>query len=62
MGVVRHDKAELLFNAKKIIEKLWYPHLTEKIEVHYPLTFPCTEIYVREGEHNIGRAGSEGSS
>jgi hypothetical protein len=48
MAFVRHDKTELLvdsFNTKTTIEKLWCPHLTEKIEVHYPLTFPCKDIY-----------------
>ena len=33
------------FNAKTIIDKLRHPHLTEKIEVHLPLTFPCKDIY-----------------
>ena len=33
------------FNAKTIIDKLRHPHLTEEIEVHLPLTFPCKDIY-----------------
>ena len=38
-------KQNYSFNAKTIIDKLRHPHLTEKIEVHYPLTFPCKDIY-----------------
>ena len=32
------------FNAKTIIDKLRHAHLTEKVEVHLPLTFPCKDI------------------
>ena len=38
-------KQNYSFNAKTIIDKLRHPHLTEKIEVHLPLTFPCKDIY-----------------
>ena len=38
-------KQNYLFNAKTIVDKLRHPHLTEKIEVHLPLTFPCKDIY-----------------
>ena len=38
-------KQNYSFNAKTIIDKLRHPHLTEKIEVHLPLKFPCKDIY-----------------
>ena len=38
-------KQNYSFDAKTIIDKLRHPHLTEKIEVHYPLMFPCKDIY-----------------
>ena len=37
MGIVGHDEAELLVQCQD--------HLTEKIEVHLPLTLPCKDIY-----------------
>ena len=38
-------KQNYSFNAKTTIDKLRHPHLTEKIQVHLPLTFPCKDIY-----------------
>ena len=49
MTIVRYDMTNQNYscNTKTMIENLRYPHLTEKIEVHYPLTFPCKDIYER---------------
>ena len=54
-------KQNYSFNAKTIIDKLRHPHLTEKIEVHLPLTFPCKDIYEKVNT-TIGRVSSERSS
>ena len=40
-------KQNYAFKAQTIIDKLRYPHLTEKIEAHMPLTFSCKDIYER---------------
>ena len=38
-------KQNYSFDAKHVIEKLRHPHLTERIEIHLPITFPCEEVH-----------------